>query len=154
MNKTCAIIVGFLLLIIAAGGYKFILQGEVVEGADGRVAILLTDSERNLVLEEMRAFLTSVQKISEGVSKDDMQLVAEYARKAGAAAQQQVPGTLMGKLPLSFKQLGFDTHSKFDLLAMDAESLGDGEHALGQLSELMNNCVACHATYRLELAKE
>ena len=79
-----------------------------------------------------------------------MQAVAESARSAGLAAQQGVPGSLMGKLPVEFKKLGYDTHAKFDELALDAEQLGDEEHALSQLGVLMQNCVACHAAYRLE----
>ncbi|NOY15605.1 MAG: cytochrome c, partial [Gammaproteobacteria bacterium] len=56
-----------------------------------------------------------------------------------------------GKLPLAFKKLGFDTHAKFDQLAMDANDLGDRDHTLQQLSTLMENCVACHAAYRINL---
>ena len=62
-----------------------------------------------------------------------------------------MPGSLVGKLPLEFKKLGFDTHSKFTQLALDAEQLGDEQHALAQVSELMENCVACHAIYKIEV---
>lgn len=151
MNKTFLTITVILLSIIAAGFYKFILQGSTVESADGRTTILLEASERNLVLAEMRAFLTSVQKITQGIAEDNMELVAEYARKSGKAAQGEVPGTLVGKLPLQFKKLGGDTHAKFDQLAMDADDLGDRDQALEQLSTLMKNCVACHATYRIDI---
>lgn len=151
MNKKCLTITVILLSIIAAGFYKFILQGSTAESYDGRTAILLDAGERNLVLAEMRAFLTSVQKINQGVAEDNMELVAEYARKSGKAAQGEVPGTLVGKLPLQFKKLGGDTHAKFDQLAMDADDLGDRDQALEQLSTLMENCVACHATYRIDI---
>ncbi len=151
MNKKCLAITVILLSIIAAGFYKFILQGSTAESDDGRTAILLDASERNLVLAEMRAFLTSVQKINQGVAEDNMELVAEYARKSGKAAQGEVPDTLVGKLPLQFKKLGGDTHAKFDQLAMDADDLGDRDQALEQLSTLMENCVACHATYRIDI---
>lgn len=151
MNKKCLTITVILLSIIAAGFYKFILQGSTAESDDGRTAILLDAGERNLVLAEMRAFLTSVQKINQGVAEDNMELVAEYARKSGKAAQGEIPGTLVGKLPLQFKKLGGDTHAKFDQLAMDADDLGDRDQALEQLSTLMENCVACHATYRIDI---
>ena len=112
------------------------------------MAIHLDASERDLVLEEMRGFLVSVQQIAKGISEDNMEHVAAYARRAGSSAQGEMPATLIGKLPLAFKKLGFDTHSRFDTLALDAESLGDGSHALDQLTTLMENCVACHAGYR------
>jgi len=147
MSKICSGVIALLLLVIAGGVYKFIFQGSASEGTDGRMAIHLTSGERDLVLTEMRAFLESVQQVTKGISADDMKLVAESARKSGKAAQGAVPGTLVGKLPLAFKKLGFDTHGKFDQLALDAEEFGDSGHALSQLATLMENCVACHAVY-------
>lgn len=152
MNKKCSLIIIFLLLVIAGGIYKFIFQGSVSDSADGRSAIHLNGGERDLVLGEMRLFLESVQQIIIGINNEDMSLVSAAARKVGSAAQAAVPGTLMGKLPAEFKALGFDTHSKFDELAKSAEQLGDPQHSLKQLSVLMNNCVSCHAGYKIELA--
>jgi mono/diheme cytochrome c family protein len=146
----CFVVVLVLLAVIGAGVYRFVLQGNTLPSADGRVAIVLEPGERDLVLAEMRAFLESVQGIVAGAAAGDMAAMARQARKVGAAAQAEVPGSLVGKLPLGFKRLGFDTHRRFDALAMDAESLGDAGHALEQLAELMQNCVACHAAYRLE----
>jgi hypothetical protein len=154
MDKKCSGIIVLLLLVIAGGIYKFIFQGSISERPDGRVVIHLNTGERDLVLTEMRLFLESVQKITAGISENDMQLVAEYARKAGMAAQGGVPGTLVGKLPIGFKKLGPDTHKKFDQLALDAEEFGDGDHALSQLSDLMQNCVSCHAAYRFSISSE
>ena len=154
MNKKCSGIIALLLLIIAGGVYKFIFQGSISESVDGRITVGLNADERNLVLTEMRQFLESVQKITNGITGDDMELVSEYARKSGKAAQGAVPGTLVGKLPLGFKKLGSDTHKKFDQLALDAEEFGDGDHALSQLSVLMQNCVGCHAAYRFTVSSE
>jgi len=92
-----------------------------------------------------------VQQITEGLAAKNMQQVAKAARTVGREAQQAVPGSLMGKLPLGFKKLGFDTHAKFDQLALDAEQLGDPAQTLEQLSALTQNCVACHAAYRIDL---
>lgn len=151
MNKKCLISIAVLLSIILAGIYKFIFQGSVIEDRDNRTAILLDEAERNFVLAEMRTFLASVQQITEGVGLEDMAIVSQSARMVGNAAQQGAPGTLMGKLPIGFKQLGHDTHTRFDQLALDAEDLGDASHSLSQLSELMKNCVACHETYKIQL---
>lgn len=150
MCKLCWAISLVLLLAVSAMTYKFIISGSVAPSSDGREALLLEPAERDLVLAEMRAFLESVQTITAAVGKKDMPQIAAAARKVGAAAQQAVPGSLVGKLPLSFKKLGFDTHKQFDTLAMDADELEDPEHALQQLSVLMQNCVACHAAYRID----
>lgn len=145
-----------ILLLVAAGVavYKFGVVGSVQPAADSRMALQLTSAERNLVLTEMRDFLVSVQRILAAVPKEQMQEVAEAARKVGRAAQQGVPLGLMTKLPIEFKKLGFDTHSRFDQLALDAEQLGDKEHTLEQLATLMANCVACHAAYSLETSEK
>lgn len=117
---------------------------------DSRSTLYLTASEREAVLSEMRGFLESTAAIVKGVAEDDMQLVAESARKSGRSAGAHMPKSLHGKLPTAFKKLGSDTHRRFDALALDAEQLGDGEHALSQLSELLGNCVSCHALFRIE----
>ncbi len=144
---------GLLFVALIVMVYKFVVVGTVAPASDGREALLLEAGERDLILSEMRVFLASVQAITDGVSNDDMDKVVEAARSVGAAAQQEVPASLMGKLPLSFKKLGFDTHRQFDMLALDAEQLGDPEYTLKQLATLMNNCVACHSIYRIDTLK-
>ncbi len=129
--------------------YRFIIAGSTVEVADQRTAIVLEEGERQLVLEEMRQFLTSVQGITQAITQEKMDEVAAKARAVGSAAAGAVPASVMGKLPLDFKQLGLSTHQGFDAIAMDAESLGDGTHAMEQLGRLLNNCIACHAAYQI-----
>ena len=150
MCKLCWGSVMVLVLVLLGGAYKVLVQGSTTPTTDGRKALLLEPSERDLVLAEMRAFLTSIQRVSQGLSEKDMKIVAEAAKQAGNAAANEVPASLMAKLPLEFKQLGFDTHSKFDQLALDASQLGDGEHTLRQMSTLLNNCLVCHQMYRID----
>ena len=151
MCKACWTLVAILALSTGGLAYKFIIAGDVVISDDGRKAIQLSSGERDLVFSEMRTFLDSVQQITKGIANKDMKLVAEAANKVGRSAQDGMPSSLVGKLPLEFKKLGFDTHSRFSQLAMDAESLGDEQHALTQVSDLMENCVACHAIYKIEV---
>ncbi len=141
-----------LLLVLGLGvlGYKLIVVGDTRPAADGRTAILLSPGERDLVLTEMRAFLQAVQGIVQAVGAGDPAAAAQAARAVGAAAAAEVPVSLMAKLPLGFKQLGMATHGAFDQLALDAESLGDLGHTQGQLAALLGNCVACHATFRID----
>ena len=149
MCKFCWTVLFLLVLAIAGAVYKFGVVGSVVQAPDGRQALQLTTAERNMVLGEMRDFLVAVQTVIAATNSEDMAGAAAAARKVGMAAQTAVPPALIGKLPLEFKKLGFDTHSKFDQLALDAEQLGDPQQTREQLAALMNNCVACHATYSL-----
>ena len=150
MKKLCWLLT--LVFAVAAGAmaYVFLIRGQTMPASDGRMAILLDAGERDLVLTEMRGFLASVQAITDAVVREDPAGVAAAARQVGAAAQQGVPASLVGKLPLEFKKLGFDTHQKFDQLALDAEQFGEADQALPALAELMHNCVGCHAAYRID----
>ena len=152
MCKACWSTVVVLSVVTIGMVYKFIVQGSVEQATDGRLAVQLEAGERDFVLTEMRTFLESVQQITQGIAENNMDTISKAARKVGSAAQQQAPGPLIAKLPLEFKKLGFDTHSKFTQLALDAEQLGDKQHTLTQLNELMQNCVACHAIYKIEIA--
>ncbi|MCU7920844.1 MAG: hypothetical protein KZQ88_08030 [Candidatus Thiodiazotropha sp. (ex Dulcina madagascariensis)] len=153
-SKFCCITTMLLLLLSLAMAYKFLWQGEVAPASDGRTAILMPASERDLVLKEMRGFLQAVQTILSATQEEAMQRVVESARQAGMVAREGMPGSLVGRLPAGFKKLGFDTHRRFDNLALDAEQLGDPQHSLQQLAELMANCVTCHAAYRIDLLDE
>jgi len=138
-----------LLLMLVALVYQFMIRGSVAPSRDGRTAILLSDAERGLVLSEMRAFLVAVQGITDAAVKGDIDGVVEHARAVGMASSDGVPPALIGKLPLAFKKLGFATHRGFDQLAMDTEQMGEAGLATQRLAALMQNCVACHAGYRL-----
>lgn len=150
--KSCWLVTALLAIALGVLVYKFVFHGSVSSATDGRTAILLGPGERDLVLSEMRVFLESTQQILAGIAENDLEHAAGHARRSGRAAQQAVPGSLMGKLPLAFKQLGLETHTGFDELALDAEQLGDREHTLSQLTVLLQNCVACHAAYRIATA--
>lgn len=147
----CATIAAALLLVIAALLYRFVVKGNTAAGgpADQRIAIVLSTTDRALILTEMRQFLSAVRTIDTALATHDLALVAKTAHGVGRSAARGVPLELMAKLPLGFKRLGFATHDGFDQIAMDARDLGDGQHTLRQMGELMNNCVACHAAYQL-----
>jgi uncharacterized protein YggL (DUF469 family) len=68
----------------------------------------------------------------------------------GQKMVHEVPPALRAKLPLEFRQLGFSVHRDFDQIALDAESLKDVSHSLNQLSDTLQKCVGCHATYQIQ----
>lgn len=150
MCKLCWVLLIAAIIFIGAMTYRFIISGETLIAEDGRQSLMLEAGERDLVLTEMRMFLVAVQQIIQASNEDNAAGVAKAARIVGGAAQEAVPGSLMKKLPLEFKQLGFDTHSKFDQLALDAEEFGDTTVSMKQLGTLMENCIACHESYRID----
>jgi hypothetical protein len=150
-NRVYLAIIVLLLLAIAAMAYKFVVAGSAEKAEDGRITILLESGERNLVLKEMRAFVESLQLMLDALSKDDMKGVAKAARAMGMVKSQDVSLAMVGKLPLEFKKLAFGVHGGFDTIANDAEAIGTTKHTLGQLSEVLQKCVACHRSYQLKI---
>lgn len=145
--------IGLLSLALAGMIVVFGIFGRIADSpsTDGRARLLLTNAERDFVLKEMRHMLMAVQAVLVAVNEDDMAAVTSAAREAGMAEVRAIPAEirlpLMTKLPIEFKQLGFGVHEGFDELALDAESLGDRQHTLRQLANLMDKCIACHAAY-------
>lgn len=137
-------------LALAAGAWAQEAPANGTPQADERRAIVLQPAERAMILTEMRQFLSGVQAITEASTHDDAKTIAAAARSLGLKAAQEVPAPLKAKLPKDFKQFGFGVHSDFDQLAADAEALGDPKHSMKQLSGILQKCVSCHATFRLE----
>jgi len=148
--------IGRLVFGMAAAGMQFMAQAHAGEGAmhsmakDERAAIVLAPAARNMVLAEMRQFLTGVQAMTTALSNDDLAMVAKTAHSLGMQAAHEVPPEVKAKLPKEFKQFGFEVHSDFDRLALDAESLGDSKHAMKQMGDILQKCVACHNMYRID----
>lgn len=156
MKNTCKFCWGlsaFLVVTLAASAYMFVIRGNVTASDDGRMAIILPAGERDLVLAEMRGFLESLQAITEGLAEKDMVAIYASAHEVGMINAQAVPASLMSKLPLDFKNLGMKTHQAFDGVAMEAKDMGDEHIILTKVSEIMLNCTACHAAFRLEAEK-
>ncbi len=148
--KSCKLswlLVAILSIMVAAFSYKFTV-GEVQPSDDGRLAVQLSNDERNALLLEMRTWRQNSQAMLAAVSSQDFATVATIAKSSGMAAEAGTPGSLFRKIPLEMKKIGFDTRQKFDEIAIDAEKLKNSQHTIKQISTAMNNCVACHATYR------
>ncbi len=126
------------------------LPANALAGDDGRTAIVLSASERNAILIEMRGFLESVQGIVAGLAEQNSQAIATSARKSGMASARDVAPALKDKLPTEFKKLGMATHMAFDDLARESMEIGDKQIMLKQLGALMGNCTSCHAGYRID----
>lgn len=123
-------------------------------GTDDRVKIVLKPDERHLVLLEMRSFLNVLQIISDAVTREDMTAVAEAARSMGSGAANQIPPQTVAKLPETFQMLAGTVHTSFDVMALDAESVGDPMHTQRQMARMMQTCNACHGIYQVAVENE
>ena len=152
--RYCCTVSLLLLLITGALAYQLFRQERGTLSDDGRTGIAMSESERQLVLAEMRQFLATVSTVAGAIEEENVSLLAEAARRSGMAAGGGMPAALGGRLPIEFKRLGRDTHSRFDQMALDAEQMGDMRLSLQQLARLLDNCVICHAAYRIDSSAE
>lgn len=153
IRSVALIAFGALLAVILAPFLDPARSAAPAAAADDRMALVLTDAERHLVLDEMRNFLAVLQTISEALPDEDMKSVAAVARTMGSGAANEIPSETVAKLPDTFKQLAGAVHTSFDTIALDAESLGDPKHTMGQVGEMLGKCNACHGIYQIAVPK-
>lgn len=130
-------------------GMSITLKLPVVENHDKRISLGFTAEEKAEFLTEMRQMLTSIQGIMTGIGTNDRELIIKSAKYSGNRMARATPASIINKTPLSFKQIGGPTHMKFEELAIVAED--DDMETLAELTgELMKNCLACHATFKVD----
>jgi cytochrome c556 len=115
---------------------------------DVRYNLKLSPSEQAEFLAEMRNMLASVQHILLGIGTSDRALIAEYARRSGNRMARATPATVRAKTPPAFQALGGPTHLMFEELAIRAES-DDMDMLARDTGQLMHQCMACHAAFRV-----
>lgn len=136
----------WLLLSLVCVGLASNVLG--AEATDGRMDLGLTPEERVEFLAEMRQMLASVQGILQGIGTEDRNRIAAAARLSGNRMARATPDSVREKLPQSFRDIGGPTHLLFEELAVRAET--DEMDSLARFTaELINQCVACHAVFRV-----
>ena len=154
MKKTIYLVVVLSIILNIALVYLFLIKGETVKSADGRTAIIMNKDNKDFVLAEMRDFLESVQQINEGIVNDNSQLIIDAGKKSGGSVIEHAPKGMLKTLPAGFKSLGFSTHDIFDKISIKAQENYSKEGAQQQLNTLLNNCIACHRSYKIEVKTE
>ena len=116
---------------------------------DTRTAVVLPPAARDGVLAEMRTMLGSVNGLLSAVTVSDTAAMRVAAAASGTS--MAADPALERLLPEEFLRLGMSTHLQFDSLAAAISGPAAGDTAIARLARLTGNCVACHATYRLEV---
>jgi hypothetical protein len=133
-------------------GWLFI-NGWTTKGSDGRTEVLLSPSERDFVLTQMRQFQQAIHAVLADVGAADgheaFQAAEAAARTVGMGADKDVNPALLAKIPLAFKKMGMSVHHEFDELA---DGIAQGEtvpQIIRRLSTITSQCSACHEIYRI-----
>jgi len=132
-------------------------EQEPAQQEDTRELVKLPAMMRQHMLRNMRDHLVSLNAILEALSKGDVDKAGDIAEKRLGMSSLSRHGAahLAQFMPQGMRAIGTRMHhaaSRFVQVAQEAELKADKEalHATyGALKELTDNCIACHAAYRL-----
>lgn len=121
---------------------------------DGRQTVKLPDMMREHMLGNMRDHLLALEEITRHLASQNYDEASEIAEnRLGMSSLELHGASHMGKfLPKEMGAIGTNMHraaSRFALAAKDAEIDGGLNKAFSALSEVMQQCVACHSGYKV-----
>jgi hypothetical protein len=117
---------------------------------DHRVAVDMPPMMRSHMLANMRDHLLALQEIQSRLAAGEYDAAADTAEKRLGMSSLQSHGAshMAGFMPKGMQETGSAMHraaSRFAVAAQDAAVTRDLPRALGALSEVTAQCVACHA---------
>lgn len=118
---------------------------------DQREAVSLNPAQADHVLTEMRGLLTSIRDIQSAMASDDWKAVSAAAQAQGTGRGKRPPEGLRERQPPGFRQMSSSMRQQFDALNLSSVK-ADRSAANAALGQALNACVACHDSYRIEIA--
>jgi Cytochrome C' len=114
---------------------------------DTRVSVPLLPMMANHQKQTMREHLVAVQEIVAGVGSNDFEAIEKASRKIGYSEQMGQMCAHMGAGAPGFTEQALAFHHTADKIG-DAARARDMTAVLAALSETMNACTSCHATFK------
>ncbi len=121
---------------------------------DNRVKVEMPPMMRAHMLSNMRDHLLALEQITRALANREYDAAAEIAeQRLGMSSMDDHGAAHMGKvMPIEMGKIGTRMHqaaSRFAIVARDAEIEGGLNAAFSALSDVMQQCVACHAGYKI-----
>ena len=122
--------------------------------SDGRQLVKFPEPMRLHTITSMRDHLLALQEIDIALSKNDFDKAAGVAEQRLGMSSLELHGAahIAPYMPQGMQDFGTQMHrsaSRFAVEAQNASVSNDVRPALAALGMVMQQCVACHATYRL-----
>ena len=138
--------------LLLALGVGLLLQPTFA--ADNRQKVEMPPMMREHMLSNMRDHLLALEEITRHLAGREYDRAAEIAeRRLGMSSLESHGAAHMAKvMPREMAAIGTSMHraaSRFAIAARDAELEGGLDAAFSALSEVMRQCVACHAGFRV-----
>ncbi len=114
--------------------------------SDERTSLNLNPKQKQHQLKNMRSHLAAVQQITQLLATDDYDKASKIAHsKLGLTPEMKQMCSMFGDE--NFEKIGLEFHNSADEMARIFKNRNKKE-SLQALSNTMNSCVKCHATYR------
>ncbi len=122
--------------------------------ADARQLVTLPDPMRQHTITSMRDHLLALQEITAALSRNAFDQAAGVAEQRLGMSSMKTHGAshIAPFMPTAMQDIGTRMHQAASRFAVEAQNAGvsnDVRPALAALGALMQQCVACHAAYRL-----
>jgi hypothetical protein len=156
-------ILAAVLVALGAGGYVLLADGQthqhemaapVATQGDARQMVTFPEPMRLHTIANMRDHLLALQEIDMALSRNDFDQAAKVAEGRLGMSSLELHGAshIAPFMPQGMQDIGTQMHraaSRFAVEAQNASVSNDVRPALAALGDVMQQCVACHATYRL-----
>lgn len=134
--------------------FSFLFTLSAAAAADSRIQVDFPPMMQEHMMGNMRDHLLALQMITQQLSVQQYEAAADTAeQRLGMSSMDTHGARHMGKLmPKEMAAIGTEMHhaaSRFAITSHDAAIDGGLEKAFGALSEVMQQCVACHAAYKI-----
>jgi len=121
---------------------------------DARQLVKFPEPMRLHTITNMRDHLLSLQEIDVALSKNDFDDASRIAEQRLGMSSLEAHGAahMARYMPQGMQDIGSEMHhaaSRFAIEAQNASVSNDVRPALAALGTIMQQCVACHAAYRL-----
>ncbi len=138
---------GFSIILLLTAAFPTVAE-------DNRQRVDMPEFMRSHMLENMRDHLLALETITRQLSNQQYEEAAEVAEnRLGMTSLQSHGAAHMAQfMPEGMRAIGTAMHraaSRFAIAAQDADVDGGLATAFGALSEVMQQCVACHTGYRV-----
>jgi hypothetical protein len=149
-----ALSAGSFVLLAGAQTHRHETPAPAATQGDGRQLVELPDPMRQHTIANMRDHLLALQEIDLALSRNEFDNASSIAEKRLGMSSLELHGAahIAPYLPQGMQDIGTRMHraaSRFAVEAQSASVSNDVRPALGALGSVMQQCVACHAAYRL-----
>ena len=145
---------GSYALLAAAQQHEHEMPTAAASQGDPRQLVTFPEPMRVHTIANMRDHLLALQEIDMALSRNDFDQAAKVAEGRLGMSSLELHGAahIAPFMPKGMQDIGTQMHraaSRFAVETQTASVSNDVRPALAALGEVMQQCVACHAAYRL-----